>query len=101
MVPGRDNDILGVAFTYLPMTKSASGFDADSNAFNGTNAPVRDCEAQIELTYQTPLNSWLTLQPDFQYILHPGGNVANPKDASGTKPVGDAAIVGLRVIVKL
>ena len=98
MVPGRENDIFGVAMTYLPITSSASGFDRDNNVLNGNNAPVRNFESQIELTYQAHMNNWLTIQPEFQYMFHPGGNVANPNDASGTESVGDAVILGVRAI---
>src|SRR5699024_6358697 len=43
-------------------------------------------EVALELTYQTKVAEWLTLQPDFQYIIHPG-----------TLPnVGNAFAAGLR-----
>ena len=100
MIPERDNDIVGLAFAYLPITDSASGLDQDTNAFNSTNAPLRNYESQIELTYQAQISPWLTVQPEFQYVFHPGGNLANPNDVSGTKPVGDAAILGVRAIVR-
>lgn len=101
MMPGRENDVLGVAFTYLPISDRAIGADNDSNTFNSTNAPVRDYESQVEVTYQAPINDWLTLQPDFQYVFHPGGNVVDPNDTAGTKPVGDAVIFGIRAVAKL
>lgn len=32
---------------------------------------VTDYEKNIELTYRAPINDWLTLQPDVQYLTHP------------------------------
>ena len=99
MVPGRQEDVLGLAFTYLPISDRASGLDRDNNFLNAANTPVRSYESQIELTYQAKINPWFTLQPDFQYIFNPGGNVSDPKDSTGAKSVSDAAIIGLRAIV--
>jgi porin len=53
----------------------------------------------LELTYQAQITPWLVLQPDFQYIFHPGGNVADPTDVSGTTPVQDAAVIGVRTAI--
>ncbi len=36
-----------------------------------------------------------TLQPDFQYSIHPGANAPNPDDPLG-QPIKNAAIFGLR-----
>jgi porin len=40
-------------------------------------------------------NGW-TLQPDFQYIWQPGGNVPNE---SGNAAVANAAVVGVRTTI--
>ena len=100
MISSRPNDVIGLAFTYLPITSSVSGLSNDNNVLNATGTPVRDYESQIELTYQAPINNWLTIQPDFQYVFHPGGNVADPNSANGTDSVRDAAIFGIRAVVK-
>lgn len=96
---GRGDDTLGLAFSYLKVSPRAAQLDEDSNFFNGTAGPERHFEAAIELTYQAVITPWLTLQPDFQYIFHPGGNVANPLD-SGITPIHDAAVFGLRTAVR-
>jgi porin len=46
-------------------------------------------ETNIELTYRAALTPWLTLQPDVQYVINPGGNPA----------LRNALLVGLRVEV--
>ncbi len=96
----RKDDVLGLGISTIGISNSASALDRNSNAYNGTAAPVRDYENALELTYQAALTPWLTLQPDFQYIMHPGGNVANPNVAGGTTSIKDAAVTGLRVTVK-
>ena len=96
----RKEDILGLGISYIAISDSASAFDRDTNANSGTPAPVRDYESVVELTYQAPLTPWLSAQPDFQYVMHPGGNIANPNLTSGTTPIKDAAIIGLRMVVK-
>jgi porin len=35
---------------------------------------IYDYEAVIEVSYRAQLTAWWTLQPDFQYVMHPGGN---------------------------
>lgn len=37
-------------------------------------APVEDGEAVLEITYRRELSSWLTVQPEIQYILNPGAD---------------------------
>ena len=66
-----------------------------SLAIAGFGAPYRRASAAdareviIEATYRTPLNGWLTVQPDLQYVINPGGDPA----------VADALVLGLRVEV--
>jgi porin len=33
-------------------------------------------------------------------VFHPGGNVADPNDPSGTRAVKDAVILGVRSVVR-
>jgi porin len=49
-------------------------------------------EAFFEICYTAQIKSGWTLQPDFQYIVHPGGNVPN---TSGTGAVKDASVFGV------
>ncbi|HEY5706996.1 MAG TPA: carbohydrate porin [Terrimicrobiaceae bacterium] len=48
-----------------------------------------DYEIVIEATYRAQITPWLVLQPDLQYIIHPGG----------TRDYGNALILGGRVAV--
>ena len=59
--------------------------------------PIRRSETVLELTYQAVVAPWLTVQPDFQYVLSPGGSVPNPQ--APARAVGDAAVLGLRTTI--
>lgn len=77
MIPGRSNDGLAVGFAYTGISNAVHGFDVDSGE------PVaRNYEALIEICYTLQINPGWTLQPDFQYIFQPGGNVAGQSDAT-------------------
>ncbi len=61
LFPGREDDITGIALTY----------NHASDKFRRVNAAQR-AETDFELTYRAQIKSWLALQPDLQYIRHPG-----------------------------
>ena len=65
----------------------------------GGPLPVRSSEALIEVTYQAQIIPGWTLQPDFQYVFRPGGNVSNARDPNGAA-IKDAAIFGLRTTIR-
>jgi porin len=99
MVPSRPADIFGAAITYANVSPAARGYDRDVNAATGLSAPVRNFEAVIELTYIAQIIPGLNLQPDLQYIIHPGGNVADPL-GSGLAPIRNALVVGVTTQVR-
>lgn len=94
LVPARPADIVGLAVTYANISPAARGFDRDANAASGLHAPVRDFEAVVELTYLAQVMPGLTLQPDVQYIIHPGGHVADPL-RDGSRPIRNALVLGV------
>jgi len=55
---------------------------------------VRGDESFAEITYTFAVNQWMTLQPDFQYVIFPGAGVANPDNPSAR--VSNEAVFGLR-----
>jgi len=61
---------------------------------------VRDHETAIELSYIAQITPWWSLQPDLQYVIHPGGNVADPKAPRGVSSTSDALVLGLRTTFK-
>jgi porin len=46
-------------------------------------------EMALEVTYQAQITQWLSVQPDLQYIIHPGGN----------QDLNNALVLGCRVTV--
>ena len=88
MIPRRPDDSLAIGFAYTGISSDANGFDRD------LDLPVtRNYEALLEICYTMQLKSGWSLQPDFQYIWLPGGNV--PSD-SGKDALESAAVFGAR-----
>ena len=85
MIPGRPDDAFAVGFAYTNISDRVSAFDVDFGE------PVaRNYEALIEICYTYQINPGWSLQPNFQYIFQPGGNVAG---------VEDATVVGARTTI--
>ncbi|MBF0521424.1 MAG: carbohydrate porin [Candidatus Omnitrophica bacterium] len=70
LIPSRDADQLGVAFTN-------AYFSHKAYMANGTQRS----ETTIETSYQWKVNDSLSFEPDFQYVYNPGGD-ASIKNAS-------------------
>lgn len=85
LAPGRSHDRIGVAVAHAKLGEparraaAAAGFD------------LGKAETTLEVTYRLQLTEHVALQPDFQYVIHPG---ADPM-------VDDALLVGLRLEVGL
>ena len=94
MITDRAADIFGVAFAVARIGSGARALDADAVQFSGLATPIRDVEAVAELTYRCQLTPWWSLQPDVQFIRHPGGGIALPSQPA--KPIPDAVVLGLR-----
>jgi porin len=93
VIPGRDNDTMGIAVGLAQISPSAAALDQATQAFTGNPAfPVRTHEVVMELTYQAQIAPWFSVQPDVQYIFNPDGGVLNPNGS----PRRDALVLGLR-----
>jgi porin len=77
----RPDDKIGLAFAYAGISDKARA----ASALGGL--PLKSGELVFELTYAAQITPALALQPDLQYIVHPGG------DSS----LGDALAIGLRI----
>jgi porin len=95
----RGNDVAGISFAYAAISDTAAGLDKDARSLTGSGRPVRDYEAVIELTYQMALAPWWIVQPDLQYVFHPGGGAATVDQPDAAR-IRDAAILGLRTSIK-
>ena len=99
LIPGRDDDVLGLGVAYAQVSSDLDQLDRDNNSLSGTDAPVENEEIAIELTYQAKITPWWTVQPDIQYIIHPGGNVTDPSDSAGARAIPDALVLGVRTTI--
>ena len=93
---GRDGDTVGVGVGWARIGGAVRAGEAAFAAQSGGSFGVRTSETVIELTYQTQLFGWCVVQPDFQYIVNPGGGILAP---TGTRLLGDAAVVGVRTVI--
>jgi len=83
LIPARSEDKLGLAFCYGEVSQSYR------NLGNSQGIPGPSFESVAEVTYSIRLSPGLALQPDLQYVLHPGG----------TRQYGNALVAGFRAIV--
>jgi porin len=95
-LPGRDDDVFGIAAGVAAISQRARALDADEVHFSGIARPIRDGEGVLEVTYRYQASPWWTLQPDFQFIRHPGAGAPLPIDPAGKRRVPDTAILGFR-----
>jgi len=83
LIPGRDDDTLGLAFGYAQLSGGARNQVSESGM-----SPI-GAEMVLEFTYQAQITNWLTIQPDLQYIINPGGAT----DLQNTLVVGGRAAI--------
>ena len=98
-IGSRANDVLGLAFAYA---RTSPG-EAPNEAFLGTFAWMPalarpSFEAALELTYQIEVADRWTVQPDIQYIFHPGAGACfsgawRPRGRGGDFGLARAAIL--------
>ncbi|WP_245290673.1 carbohydrate porin [Rhodopseudomonas sp. AAP120] len=92
----RPDDKIGVAATFARISEGARQYDRDIQLYTGVMSPVRDFEAVIEATYWAQLTPSFAVQPVFEYVIHPGGGLVDPRDATGTRRIRDAVVFGVR-----
>ena len=99
MIPGRPDDKFGATFLYARASNQLSGSDYDAILYSGIFQPVRNYQLSLEFTYRALITPGWTIQPDLQYIIHPGGNVpvigSNPP-----VPAKNATVFGFRSVMK-
>lgn len=89
VLPGRPQDVFGVAFAFARLSDAARQLARERNRFENARAALPDYEAVLEVTYQFNLGPAVRIQPDLQFIRHPGG--------SGE--LGDALVLGVRTVL--
>ena len=83
LIPTRDGDTLGVAFAYAKLSSGVLPPGSNESA-GGLGA-----EMALEATYLVQITKWLSIQPDLQVIINPGGN----------KGLSNAFVIGGRLSI--
>lgn len=96
----RPDDKFGIAAGYAHVSKRARALDADYRALVAPDWPVRSFEGLLTAVYQYQVRDGWTVQPNFQYIIHPGGGAALPSGPLAGKALGNASVFGLRTTLK-
>ena len=96
----RSDDVIGIGFAFARISPQVAAYQNDVVAVTGTPMPARDFEAAIEPTYQWKLAKDWFIQPDLQYIIHPGGGILNPLEPGSTAALPNALVIGLQTIVR-
>ncbi len=82
-IPGRGRDQLGFAVA------AAHLGDEFRDALRRASGGAEQWEVALELTYRARITEWLSVQPDVQLVINPGGE----------PDLDDAVIVGARVLM--
>jgi porin len=97
----RPKDKFGLAVAYALISPWAQALDADFKQFYGPTWPMRSYESLLTAVYQYDVKPGWTLQPNFQYIIRPGGGATNPLGSfTPGLSLHNAAVFGLRTVVK-
>jgi porin len=96
----RPKDKFGIAGGYAHVSRRAQALDADFQQLMGPGWPVRSFESLVTAVYQYEVRPGWTLQPNFQYFVHPGGGATNPTGPNPGKLLKNAAVFGLRTVLK-
>lgn len=81
LIPGRPADVLGIGLVYARISRDFARTQPDRERWGH--------ETVVEVAYKITLTPWLMVQPDLQYIVHPGGSTSTP----------DATVLGIRLDV--
>jgi porin len=82
------------------VSKSARALDLDYRRFVDAAAPIRSAETLFTAAYQYEIQPGWSVQPTFQYIVHPGGGATNPLGPDPGRLLRNAKVLGLRTVVK-
>jgi porin len=96
----RQHDKFGIAVGYARVSSRARALDADFRQLNGGDWPTRTSEKLLTAVYQYEVRSGWTLQPNFQYIVRPGGGATNPLGGTPGRLLKDASVFGIRTTIK-
>jgi porin len=96
----RPDDKFGIAAGYAHISKRTQQLDADYRTFANAFWPQRSFEGLVTAVYQYQVRDGWTVQPNFQYIIHPGAGATNPSGPFPGRSLKNAAVLGLRTTLK-
>lgn len=96
----RPDDKFGVAAGYAHVSKRAQALDSDYRTFVNPSWPRRSFEGLLTAVYQYQVRDGWTLQPNFQYVVRPGGGATDPSGTLPGRPLRNAVVFGLRTTLK-
>ena len=96
----RPKDKFGMAAAFARVSPRARALDDDFRQYISAGWPVRRYESLFTTVYQYEVRAGWTLQPNFQYIAQPGGGATNPLGTPAGKLLKNAAVFGLRTVLK-
>jgi porin len=82
------------------LTTRARALDLDFQKLLTPVWPSRSFEGLITVVYQNEVRAGWTLQPNFQFIVHPGSGATNPLSNLPGKALKNAEVFGLRTVLK-
>jgi len=100
LVDTRPHDKFGIAVAYAHVSSQAQALDRDFQSFYGSGWAVRTSETLFTASYQYEVTGGINLEPNVQYIHHPGGGATDPLGLLPHVVLKDATVLGLRTIVK-
>lgn len=93
----RPDDRAALGFAWAKISPAARGLAADMRAFAADPVITRSDEYTLEATYQAAITPWLSLQPDLQYVINPGGGIARLDDPAAR--AGNALVMLMRAAI--
>jgi len=97
---GRANDTIGIGLSYEQVSATQRDLTLDYRRLTGTMPVTPSFESALETSYQAQVATWWIVQPDIQWIIHPGGGVLNLSSPLSGHGAG-AVVLGLRTAVAL
>jgi porin len=82
---GRDNDVISFMLASGRTNPRLTRYQRDRDRVAPGSVGVQSHESVAEIDYGAKITPWLTLRPNLQYVMHPGG----------TGDIPDAFVIGL------
>jgi porin len=75
----RNSDFISVLFAYAGINPRLTRFQQDRNAVAPRSVGIQTYESVAEIDYSVQITPWLSVRPNLQYIIRPGGtgNIPN------------------------